>query len=182
VTCLDCHEAAPDEADAFAHGGASISLLVTPKDCVGCHEVEVGQYSGSEHAASAVDPAMPGSWGDPATCRDCHGAANVSDSVTRNRLLAGAWPDRGTGRVNPDGSRGACTACHVDHAFDLSAARLDKTCRSCHSKGHQPTHAASAVATGIPELSAEETRSCATCHLGAGTRSVTHNPARTRKR
>lgn len=180
VTCLDCHEASPGEADAFVHGGATVSVLVTPKDCAGCHEVEATQYGRSPHAASAVDPARPGSWGDPASCRDCHGGVALGDPASRNRLKPTAWPDRGTGRQNPDGSRGSCSACHADHGFSTTAARTDKTCTGCHSKGHQPHHQGN-TQDGGPALKPGEARNCAQCHLLTGGKGgVVHDPVNRR--
>ena len=42
------------------------------------------------------------------------------------------WPNQGVGRVNPDGSRGACTACHARHEFSIEMARKPFTCSQCH--------------------------------------------------
>jgi nitrate/TMAO reductase-like tetraheme cytochrome c subunit len=33
IGCIDCHGADPSDVDAFRHNGASVSVLVTPKDC-----------------------------------------------------------------------------------------------------------------------------------------------------
>jgi hydroxylamine dehydrogenase len=163
VTCLDCHEAAADEPDAYRHGGALVSLLVTPRDCAGCHQPESSQYQASGHAFAAVDPQRAGDWGDPATCKDCHGSPHLADPEAPNRLVTGAWPDRGAGRINPDGSRGSCSACHTDHAFDTRRARGVKTCIDCHSRGHLPHHPATGRGGG-PELPASEQRTCIQCH------------------
>jgi cytochrome c553 len=43
-----------------------------------------------------------------------------------------AWPNHGVGRVNPDGSRGACSSCHPRHSFDIAVARQPRTCAQCH--------------------------------------------------
>jgi len=166
VTCLDCHEAAPDEPDAYEHGGAWVSLLVTPQDCAGCHLPESSQYQASKHAFAAVDPKRAGDWGDPAECKNCHGSPGLLDPSTPTRLASGAWPDRGAGRMNPDGSLGSCSACHVDHAFDTRRARGVKTCIDCHSRGHLPHHPGSGSAG--PELPANEQRTCIQCHGSLG--------------
>ncbi|MEW6443330.1 MAG: multiheme c-type cytochrome [bacterium] len=42
------------------------------------------------------------------------------------------WPNTGAGRVNPDGSLGACSACHPRHCFSMAAAREPRTCARCH--------------------------------------------------
>ncbi len=33
------------------------------------------------------------------------------------------WPNQGVGRVNPDGSLGACSACHTRHLFSAEEAK-----------------------------------------------------------
>jgi hydroxylamine dehydrogenase len=42
------------------------------------------------------------------------------------------WPNQGVGRVNLDGSRGACSACHTRHHFSIETARKPYTCKECH--------------------------------------------------
>ena len=44
VGCLDCHGAKKEEIDAWLHEGATISTLVTPKDCAQCHATEYEQF------------------------------------------------------------------------------------------------------------------------------------------
>jgi hypothetical protein len=43
VGCYDCHRAEKTESDAFEHNGATIAVIVSPKDCGRCHEKEVNQ-------------------------------------------------------------------------------------------------------------------------------------------
>ena len=43
------------------------------------------------------------------------------------------WPNRGVGRLNMDGSLGACSACHSRHQFSIETARNPATCSECHS-------------------------------------------------
>ena len=42
------------------------------------------------------------------------------------------WPNTGIGRINPDGSRGSCIACHSKHSFRASVARQPENCGKCH--------------------------------------------------
>lgn len=42
------------------------------------------------------------------------------------------WPNQGVGRVNLDGSMGACSACHTRHTFSIEMARKPYTCKECH--------------------------------------------------
>lgn len=73
-------------------------------------------------------------------CIYCHGTrVTVTGTEVRDTdagelefpVLAG-WPNQGVGRVNPDGSAGACSACHTRHAFSLEMARKPYTCKECH--------------------------------------------------
>jgi hypothetical protein len=48
---------------------------------------------------------------------------------------ASTWPNEGVGRINPDGSRGSCIACHDRHAFSVAQARQPETCGHCHTWG-----------------------------------------------
>ncbi|MBI9082821.1 MAG: hydroxylamine oxidase [Desulfobacterales bacterium] len=73
-------------------------------------------------------------------CIYCHGTiVSVTGTEVRDTdagelefpVLSG-WPNQGVGRVNPDGSAGACSACHTRHAFSLEMARKPYTCKECH--------------------------------------------------
>lgn len=73
-------------------------------------------------------------------CYYCHGTQlKVTGTITRDTdageltfpVIAG-WPNQGVGRVNLDGSRGACTACHTRHQFSIATARKPYTCKECH--------------------------------------------------
>jgi hypothetical protein len=48
------------------------------------------------------------------------------------------WPNQGVGRINPDGSQGACTACHPRHTFSIETARKPYTCSQCHLQPDLP--------------------------------------------
>jgi hydroxylamine dehydrogenase len=74
-------------------------------------------------------------------CYYCHGTRlAVKGSEIRDTELAGelkfpvidGWPNQGVGRINLDGSMGACTACHARHQFSLELARGPYTCKECH--------------------------------------------------
>jgi len=60
-------------------------------------------------------------------CLECHGSYVYSD----NGELVG-WPNIGIGRINPDGSLGACSSCHTAHQFSIKEARKPETCGKCH--------------------------------------------------
>jgi hydroxylamine dehydrogenase len=74
-------------------------------------------------------------------CYYCHGTRlEVSGYETRDTEAAGelefpkikGWPNQGVGRINPDGSMGACSACHTRHGFSIEMARQPYTCKECH--------------------------------------------------
>jgi len=50
------------------------------------------------------------------------------------------WPNHGVGRINPDGSRGACTSCHPRHSFSIEIARKPYTCGQCHLEPDVPAY------------------------------------------
>lgn len=75
------------------------------------------------------------------TCFYCHGTQlRATGTVIRDTDLAGelefpvidGWPNQGVGRINLDGSQGACTPCHTRHAFSVETARKPYTCKECH--------------------------------------------------
>jgi hydroxylamine dehydrogenase len=54
-------------------------------------------------------------------------------------ILSG-WPNQGVGRINPDGSKGSCTACHTRHQFAVEMARKPYTCAQCHKGPDVPAY------------------------------------------
>jgi hypothetical protein len=50
------------------------------------------------------------------------------------------WPNQGVGRINPDGSKGACTSCHSRHEFSIEMARKPYTCSECHKGPDVPAY------------------------------------------
>jgi hydroxylamine dehydrogenase len=131
VTCFDCHGARRDEADAFPHQGVWISTLVTPLDCAGCHEVEAAGFERSAHARAARVTSPEDASADT-DCAGCHGGTVRLDEERPNRLDDRSWQGGAVGRLNPDGSRGNCSACHQDHGFHPDAPSTERACVQCH--------------------------------------------------
>ena len=82
------------------------------------------------------------------SCLFCHGTVvEVKGTETRDSffgemefpVLTG-WPNQGVGRINPDGSKGACTACHTRHQFSIEMARKPHTCSQCHKGPDVPAY------------------------------------------
>ncbi len=91
---------------------------------------------------------MPDHETDADSCFYCHGTVvKVTSMETRDAaegqmsfpVLSG-WPNQGVGRINPDGSKGACTACHTRHQFSIEMARRPHTCSECHKGPDVPAY------------------------------------------
>jgi hydroxylamine dehydrogenase len=73
-------------------------------------------------------------------CFSCHGTELKTIGTEVRETALGemefpkieGWPNQGVGRINLDGSRGACTACHTRHDFSMEMARKPYTCMQCH--------------------------------------------------
>ncbi|UCG51365.1 MAG: cytochrome c3 family protein [Candidatus Latescibacterota bacterium] len=146
VGCFECHRAEKGDVDAFDHNGYPISIIVSPKDCSKCHATEVNEFDESHHAKAGMilgsldnflADIVEGDWefygGSALTvsgCKQCHGA--VVEVNKDGSLKPTGWPNTGMGRLNPDGSIGACTACHQRHAFSAAQARRPENCGKCH--------------------------------------------------
>lgn len=191
VNCLDCHQANSDDADAIEHEGQIISPIVSPKDCGRCHETEYEEQKGSTHAKAftKIEAIMPellnlnDAQQAVANCGKCHGTRiKIRGDGTPDPTT---WPSSGIGRINPDGSKGSCSACHGRHRFDVAEARDPAGCMRCHSGQHAPDyeiysiskHGMSyAVHRDEMNLNSESWKAgvdyaaaptCATCHMGA---------------
>lgn len=74
------------------------------------------------------------------SCLYCHGTrlavtgreVRDTDAGELEFPVISGWPNQGVGRINLDGSRGACTACHTRHGFSIEVARKPDTCKECH--------------------------------------------------
>ena len=203
VTCLDCHQAKKGEKDSYMHYDARIATLVTPKDCGACHEKEAEETQLSYHAKAGEILDSKDAYlahvagGEPIAivgCESCHGCKVEIDAKSENRLSSKSWPNSGIGRINPDGSKGSCTACHTRHSFATSQARQPEACSKCHLGPDHPqkeiyeeSKHGNAFYTNIGKMNLEADRwvvgvdyyhapTCATCHMSATTtQKVTHD-------
>ncbi len=82
------------------------------------------------------------------SCFHCHGTV-IEVKGTESRATAkgemtlpilSGWPNQGVGRINPDGSKGSCTACHTRHQFSIEMARKPYTCSECHKGPDVPAY------------------------------------------
>ena len=92
--------------------------------------------------------ASPDASMDATTCLYCHGTRLTVTGFEKRSTDAGelefpvieGWPNQGVGRINPDGSLGACTSCHSRHSFSMETARKPYTCKECHSGPDVPAY------------------------------------------
>ncbi|MFU8856129.1 MAG: multiheme c-type cytochrome [Deferrisomatales bacterium] len=85
---------------------------------------------------------------DADSCLSCHGTRVEAGAVAPRETAMGemefpvlsGWPNQGVGRVNPDGSLGACSACHTRHQFSIEMARKPATCSQCHKGPDVPAY------------------------------------------
>lgn len=205
VGCYECHAAKADDPDAMLHNGFTISVIVSPKDCSNCHATEAKEQMESHHAFAGniigsldnllaevvegnrdlVTPGFP--HGNSAIavngCWQCHGSE--VKVLKDGKLDPATWPNTGVGRINPDGSRGACTACHSRHDFSIAQVRHPDTCGRCHLGPDHPQkevyeesqhgiafftneeHMNLGNAKWIPGEDYRTGPTCATCHISA---------------
>ena len=79
-------------------------------------------------------------------CLACHGTVVKVKGMKKIETALGQievpdltnWPNDGVGRVNPDGSRGGCGACHPRHGFSIEVARKPYNCARCHLEPDVP--------------------------------------------
>jgi len=201
VGCFECHQAKKGESDAMDHYGFTVSVIVSPLDCGTCHPKEAEETSNSHHAqAGDILNSQDGLLGQtvggaPAVvvgCRQCHGS--IVKTNPDGTLDPTTWPNTGVGRVNPDGSKGSCSACHTRHRFSKEQARKPESCGKCHlGPDHPQKEVYEESKHGIlyrafekdmnmgsdkwvPGVDYFDAPTCSTCHMGATPdRPVTHD-------
>ncbi|RMF20650.1 MAG: hydroxylamine oxidoreductase [Deltaproteobacteria bacterium] len=192
VGCYECHKADPGDPDAFEHNDFTISTIVSPKDCGRWHENEALQFARSHQASAgkirgSLDNVLGEVVEGPAAamngCKQCHGS--VVKVLAKGKLDPATWPNTGMGRINPDGSNGACSACHSRHAFSVAQARRPENCGKCHLGPDHPqkeiyeeSKHGIAYRANIDKMNLDNAKwivgedywaapTCATCHMSA---------------
>ena len=82
------------------------------------------------------------------SCWSCHGAAlqvkglepRSTDFGDMKFPVLSGWPNQGVGRLNTDGSKGSCSACHSRHQFAIQLARKPYACSRCHKGPDVPAY------------------------------------------
>ncbi|MBD3297488.1 MAG: hydroxylamine oxidase [candidate division Zixibacteria bacterium] len=147
VTPMDCAACHPSEQGQYAQNlmsNAHVNLtnndvyqqfMSATNDLVSWRHLEL--------AGTAMDSAT-----NNMSCYFCHGTKVTVDGFAERNTVFGAmtfpkltgWPNRGVGRMNPDGTMGACTPCHARHQFSIEVARQPYTCSECHKGPDVPAY------------------------------------------
>jgi len=145
VTPNDCRTCHPIEADQFVGSKKSFAyknLMDNPvyyslvSTITGMRRLEKNQLLAEKPSDATLQE----------TCLGCHGTKVESRGLKTVSTKLGEmqfpdlanWPSQGVGRINPDGSTGACSACHPRHAFSIEVARKPYTCSQCHLEPDVP--------------------------------------------
>lgn len=204
VGCFECHKAGKNEVDSFLHEGKYIKTIVTPNTCATCHSDIAQEFEHSHHAKAAqfvgsldnmLGHFVEGPLAEANGCWQCHGSTVTLMKDDKGNILRDAegkpkidpltWPNTGIGRVNLDGSKGSCTACHSRHVFSKAMARQPETCGKCHMGPDHPqieiyneSKHGIAFRTRIDEMNLDSDSwvlgkdytaapTCASCHMSA---------------
>lgn len=186
---FDPHSPTPGRAVQTVNGFASAF-----SGCQQCHGSTVALQS-TDGGRITVNELRPDENGMP-TNMDAFGDI-ARDENGRPLFHPGTWPNTGIGRINLDGSRGSCSACHSRHDFSPRRARQPENCGKCHlGPDHPQKEIYEESKHGVAyrdlrdqmNLDAEEwvlgedyaaAPTCATCHMSGHTRNggdVTHDP------
>ncbi len=183
------HSKTPGMEVDMVNGMASVNV-----GCRQCHGSKVA-LEGTDGSLITVDELKPDAKGIPTS----HEAVALvkHDENGRPVLHDGSWPNTGIGRLNLDGSRGSCSACHSRHDFSPRRARQPENCGKCHLGPDHPqkeVYEESKHGVAFRDLKHHmnldakdwvlgedytQAPTCATCHMSGHTRNegrVTHDP------
>ncbi|AJF07845.1 hydroxylamine oxidase [Geoalkalibacter subterraneus] len=188
VTPADCAVCHPTEVDQYSHNimaQAYGNLNHNPvyHDLV---EMSIGTQKFANGELS-VDPPNIDTESD--ACNYCHGTVVEFQGLEERSTGMGTmslpkysgWPNQGVGRINPDGTKGSCAACHTRHNFSIEMARKPYTCGECHKGPDVPAYKVYMVSKhgniynshwkdwdfkAVPWVAGEDftAPTCATCH------------------
>ncbi len=186
---FDPHSPTPGKAVESVNGFASAF-----SGCQQCHGSKIA-FQASDGGSITVDDLQPDENGEPTNLDAV--ARIVKDDNGRPLFDAGTWPNTGIGRLNLDGSRGSCSACHSRHDFSPRRARQPENCGKCHlGPDHPQKEIYEESKHGVAyrdlkddmNLDARDwvlgrdyaaAPTCATCHMSGHLRNdgdVTHDP------
>jgi hydroxylamine dehydrogenase len=142
--CSTCHpvEAGQFEENIMSHAYGNLENNTLYLELI---KAVTGKQTFKDMATTLPDP---GELTLSDACRQCHGTlVKVEGSISKETsygemefpVLSG-WPNQGVGRINPDGSKGSCSACHARHQFSIEMARKPHTCSQCHKGPDVPAY------------------------------------------
>lgn len=142
--CATCHQTEVNQYQHSKKGYAVDNLRKNP-----IYSLLVGTYTDIKTLdANHALQSFRSEHSENESCYACHGTeVNVSGTKTIETDLGEIevpvltnWPNMGVGRINPDGSSGACTSCHPRHGFSIEIARKPSTCGQCHLEPDVPAY------------------------------------------
>ncbi len=140
--CSTCHPAEVSQYKNSKKANAHNNLMSNP-----VYHLLVNTINSSQNISNdKIISENPGDITLNESCLGCHGSiievvgsdtiqSSVGDVVVPK---LSNWPNQGVGRINPDSSKGSCTACHTRHAFSIQIAREPYTCSQCHLEPDVP--------------------------------------------
>jgi len=183
------HSPTPGKSVDMVNGMASAFT-----GCQQCHGSKVAMQS-TDGKMITVDDLKPGPDGKPTNLEAV--SKVLKDASGRPLFHASTWPNTGIGRLNLDGSRGSCSACHSRHDFSPRRARQPENCGKCHLGPDHPQkeiYEESKHGVAFRDLKDHmnldgahwvlgkdytQAPTCATCHMSGHTRNngkITHDP------
>jgi len=140
--CATCHNVEVTQYEQSKKANAYANLMENP-----VYRSLVSTIDGMKTVkGNAIVTTDPGDVTLNESCLGCHGTVvTVVGTDTIHSPLGDVvapklanWPNQGIGRINPDGSKGSCTACHARHSFSIEIARQPYTCSQCHLEPDVP--------------------------------------------
>lgn len=147
VTPADCATCHPIETEEYSENLMSYAYVNLAENTL--YRQLVGSAVGMQHFDGlALSTDEPGRDTEAESCFYCHGTKiEVGESTPRETIMGtmdfpelSGWPSQGVGRMNPDGTRGSCAACHARHRFSIAMARKPATCSGCHKGPDVPAY------------------------------------------
>jgi len=194
VTPEDCGVCHPHERGQYSQNLMSHAYINLTENSV--YQLLIKAINGYQTIYDSKITLMePDSITNKNSCFFCHGTSVKVARMEERKTGFGkmefpvltGWPNRGVGRLNPDGSMGACTPCHARHQFSIEMARKPYTCSECHKGPDVPAYKVYMVSkhgnifyslnedwnfTNVPWVIGEDftAPTCAVCHV-----SLLHN-------
>lgn len=147
VSPKDCQTCHPEEVEQYSHSKKAYAHDILAKNPVYTllKETLIGI---DVYEKGELKKLKPTELTEGETCYACHGTVlKVNGTINIESEIGEItvpnienWPNQGVGRINPDGSYGACTSCHPRHSFSIEVARKPHTCGQCHLEPDVPAY------------------------------------------